>query len=303
MSGEWIPIDIGLGSKPEVQELVDITGAAVETVVYRLIQVWGWASLNTADGVLRATPARVARICGGDADFWLAVQAVGWLRFDPEAGTMTVSGWEGRFSKAAKARSADRIRKSIERQSDSAACPDSVRDLSGDPRKEIGLQERRRQFSPPPPPPRARDEEAGKTGETIAQADAVVAAWVEAQRASGGRLAPFEGKRPPKAIWDRLADPAWAEQALAAIERLPRCRYFDDPPTIDQLCGIKGGETFVERVLVGKYDSPKRPKTLPGAPADGRPTAAQAAERWARPDPKVEAMRREREEAKRKARA
>jgi len=300
MSGEWIPIDIGLGSKPEVQELVDITGAAVETVVYRLIQVWGWASINTADGVLRATPARVARICGGDADFWLAVQAVGWLRFDPEAGTMTVSGWEGRFSRAAKARAADRIRKSIERQQDSGVCPDSVQETSADSGKGSGLQERtgqERTVPPPPPPPRARDEETGKA------ASEVVAAWIEAQRASGGKLAPFEGKRPPKAIWDRLADPAWAEQALAAIERLPRCRYFDDPPTIDQLCGIKGGETFVERVLVGKYDSPKRPKTLPGAPADGRPTAAQAAERWARPDPKVEAMKRDREEARRKARA
>jgi hypothetical protein len=295
MAGEWIPIDIGLGLKPEIQELVDLTGQAVETVVYRLIQMWGWVSINTADGTIRATPARVARICGGDADFWLAVETVGWLKFNSEAGIMTVSGWEARFSKAAKARAADRIRKSIERQQDSGVCPDSVQETSADSGKESGLQERRgqeRTVPPPPPPPRARDEETGKA------ASEVVAAWIEAQRASGGKLAPFEGKRPPKAIWDRLADPAWAEQALAAIERLPRCRYFDDPPTIDQLCGIKGGETFVERVLVGKYDSPKRPKTLPGAPADGRPTAAQAVERFQKRDPARDAMVREYREAK-----
>ena len=40
MAGEWIPIDITLGSKPEVQELVDLTGQPVEVVVYRLLQLW-----------------------------------------------------------------------------------------------------------------------------------------------------------------------------------------------------------------------------------------------------------------------
>jgi hypothetical protein len=287
MSGEWIPIDIGLGSKPEVQELVDITGAAVETVVYRLIQVWGWASLNTADGVLRATPARVARICGGDADFWLAVQAVGWLRFDPEAGTMTVSGWEGRFSRAAKARAADRIRKSIERQQDSGVCPGSVQETSADSGKESGLQERTGEF-PPPPPPRARDRE------TATRAEEIVLAWGIAAKASGGKLAPFTARKPPAAIWERLAAPSWAEEALAAIERLPRCRYFDSPPTLEQLCGVKAGVTFVERVLAGAYDGAKNAK----ASADGRPTTQAAVDRFKKSDPARDAMVREYREAK-----
>ena len=113
MAGEWIPIDITLGSKPEVQELVDLTGQPVEVVVYRLLQLWGWASLNSADGTARATPARLARVCGGDEPFWLSVEAVGWISFDDQS--VTISKWGDRFSSAAKARAVDRKRKNTEK--------------------------------------------------------------------------------------------------------------------------------------------------------------------------------------------
>ena len=109
MAGEWIPIDITLGSKPEVQELVDLTSQPVEVVVYRLLQLWGWASLNSADGTARATAARLARICGGDESFWLAVESVGWISFSGDS--VTISKWGDRFSGAAKARAVDRKRK------------------------------------------------------------------------------------------------------------------------------------------------------------------------------------------------
>ena len=109
MAGEWIPIDITLGSKPEVQELVDLTCQPVEVVVYRLLQLWGWASLNSADGTARATAARLARICGGDESFWLAVESVGWIAFSGDS--VTISKWGDRFSGAAKARAVDRKRK------------------------------------------------------------------------------------------------------------------------------------------------------------------------------------------------
>ena len=112
MAGEWIPIDIALDQKPEVLELCDITGEVVDVVVYRLYKMWGWASLNTADGTARATPDRLARVCGGDAAFWLAVQAVGWLAFDPEAGTATIPGFDRRFSSGAKARASNSERAS-----------------------------------------------------------------------------------------------------------------------------------------------------------------------------------------------
>jgi len=102
MAGEWIPIDCNLGTKPEVLELVDVTGQPVEVVAWRLIQLWSWAAMNTADGQIVATPRRLAAVAGGDEQFWLAVERVGWLSFD--GSTMTISGWDRRFSRAAKAR-------------------------------------------------------------------------------------------------------------------------------------------------------------------------------------------------------
>ena len=102
MAGEWIPIDCNLGTKPEVLELVDETGEPVEVVVYRLIQLWSWASMNTADGTIRTTPARLAAVAGGDEAFWLAVERVGWVSFLND--TIVIEGWERRFSRAAKAR-------------------------------------------------------------------------------------------------------------------------------------------------------------------------------------------------------
>lgn len=102
MAGEWIPIDCNLGTKPEVLELVDETGEPVEVVVYRLIQLWSWASMNTADGTIRTTPARLAAVAGGDEAFWLAVERVGWVSFLND--TVVIRGWERRFSRAAKAR-------------------------------------------------------------------------------------------------------------------------------------------------------------------------------------------------------
>jgi hypothetical protein len=102
MAGEWIPIDCNLGTKPEVLELVDETGEPVEVVVYRLIQLWSWASMNTADGTIRTTPSRLAAVAGGDEAFWLAVERVGWVSF--LNGTIVIEGWERRFSRAAKAR-------------------------------------------------------------------------------------------------------------------------------------------------------------------------------------------------------
>lgn len=103
MAGEWIPIDCNLATKPEVLELVEVTGQPVEVVFFRLFSLWSWASMNTADGIVRATPRRLAAVAGGDGPFWEAVAAVGWLRFG-EDGTVEIVGWEKRFSQAAKAR-------------------------------------------------------------------------------------------------------------------------------------------------------------------------------------------------------
>lgn len=102
MAAEWFPVDVSLDTKPEVQELVDLTGEPVEVIVFRLLKLWGWVQLNTADGRFRSTPARLGRICGGEASFWEAVASVGWIVFDGE--TARIPKWEERFGGAAKRR-------------------------------------------------------------------------------------------------------------------------------------------------------------------------------------------------------
>jgi hypothetical protein len=102
MAAEWFPVDVSLDTKPEVQELVDLTGDPVEVIVFRLLKLWGWVQLNTADGRFRSTPARLGRICGGEASFWEAVASVGWIVFDGE--TAQIPKWEERFGGAAKRR-------------------------------------------------------------------------------------------------------------------------------------------------------------------------------------------------------
>jgi hypothetical protein len=59
MAAEWFPVDVSLDTKPEVQELVDLTGEPVEVIVFRLLKLWGWVQLNTADGRFRSTPGPV----------------------------------------------------------------------------------------------------------------------------------------------------------------------------------------------------------------------------------------------------
>ena len=145
MAGEWIPIDCNLGTKPEVLELVDVTGEPVEVVGWRLIQLWSWVAMNTADGQIVATPRRLAAVAGGDEQFWLAVERVGWISF--VGSTMSIAGWDKRFSRAAKARATHASRQDTyrRRSRDGAASqggdgPPSLQDRTGEDRREEEIQ-------------------------------------------------------------------------------------------------------------------------------------------------------------------
>ncbi len=96
MAGEWIAYDLGLPDKPEVQELIDVTGRPVAEIVFSLLRLWGWAAMNTADGRARMTVPRLVRTCGQDEAFWMAVAAVGWLEIDETDATVAIPGWDRR---------------------------------------------------------------------------------------------------------------------------------------------------------------------------------------------------------------
>ena len=153
MAGEWLPIDCNLGTKPEVLELVDETGVPVEVAVYRLIQLWSWAVMNTADGTLRATPARLAIVAGGDEHFWLAVERVGWVSFAD--GCVTIAGWDKRFSNAAKARAMAARRQDSYRKRSSNGAASRGCDGGPSPEERRG-EEKREELQPAAPAPESK---------------------------------------------------------------------------------------------------------------------------------------------------
>jgi hypothetical protein len=153
MAGEWIPLDCNLGTKPEVLELVDETGLPVEVVAWRLIQLWSWAALNSSDGTIRATPRRVAAVAGGDEAFWLAVERVGWVSF--LNGSLTIEGWERRFSGAAKARAMHGRRQDSYRRRSRDAEPSQGGGAAPSPEEKRG-EEKREEIQPAAPVPTSK---------------------------------------------------------------------------------------------------------------------------------------------------
>lgn len=238
MAGEWIPVDIGLATKPEILELCDLADVEPEVAVYRMLQLWGWFSLNSADGTARTTPSRLARVCGGSADWWLYVEQVGWLSFDAENQTATLPGWEERFSGAAKARAQhakrqDKYRK--KQQCDAPVTDERDKSDAGASRGSDGAAS---------PEERRGEENSSSSAREEQNWQTIRQAWAD------GCGKPYTAPRPPDELLGVLGDSEWVKRALEAILRLPRCKYFRTPPTLYQFA--KAG--FVERVNGGGYD-------------------------------------------------
>lgn len=293
MAGEWFPLDADIGRKPETLELADRFDLEPATVVGRLAALWGWACVNCANGTERMTVRRMARLFGGDEDFWLAVEEVGWLVINFEAGTITIPAWERRFSGAAKERLRHRQRAATAaaQQEKGISAPER-RKSAGDGatlaapkrRKSAGTtcakaQEKRStgedirgQYPPPPPRESCADQE--QQADLQPAPAALAEAWESLREAWAAQpgVRPWRSPRAPAQALERLAEAGWLADAIEAIRLLPACRYFTTPVDLFQLCG----PGFVERVLAGKYESPKPPPPGPrrSIPSDERPPAA-----------------------------
>jgi hypothetical protein len=240
VAGEWIPLDCCLSQKPEVLELEDRTGLPADTIVGRLAILWSWASLNSSDGSARMSLRLLSKVCGGDEAFWYAVQDVGWLVIDAEGGTVGIPGWDARFSKAAKSRALATVRHQVDK-------------VGGASRPQPG------RVAPPPGAPRARergDRSSSSSPGTAAQGEPEPEQgdWEALRRAwKAGKGRPWNLPDPPEKAAERLSEPGWYAKALAAIEALPRCRYFRDPVTLTQL--VEPG--WVDKILGGQFDNPR----------------------------------------------
>lgn len=81
-----------------------------------------------------------------------------------------------------------------------------------------------------------------------------VAAWNGTSRA-----ARWEPLTAPDGWVDHAATPGWLLRAQQAMERLPRCQFFENPLAVTQFFG------FVDRILAGEFDHAKR---RPGQASD-----------------------------------
>lgn len=249
MAREWIAYDLALPSKPEIQELIDLAGEPVEVVVFRMLQLWGWASLNSEDGTIRATPERLGRTCGGDGRFWLAVETVGWIRFADD-GTAEIPGWGRRFSQSAKSRALHLERAGRARQASADGAPrrsKSARDECAQAQQKRTREEERTCSSSSS----SDVVNVEQDGETLR------AAWNAASRQWPTRVKPHGFDELPAATLERLAEPGWLAVAMKAIGRLHECRYFSTPVNLAQFSGVKGGVAFARRVLEQQFDNPR----------------------------------------------
>jgi len=251
--GNWIKMRHDLIDAPEVRRLARATGLDRDQVYGKLFRLWSWADRHGTNGLLDAEMEDLDDQVG-HVGFGAALVSVGWLE-TPDGG-IVIPHWDRHFSDSAKVRSlagqrAEKHRAKRRNAPSVTGPPDGVtQDALPDKNKNRG-------DNPPPPP---RDAAQNKA--------ALRAAWAKAARA--GRVQPYRAKGLPPALDERLAEPGWLDEALRAIDHLPKCRYFDTPATMFQLVGAG----FVQRVLAGQYDDPKPAKGGRGPnQADDRPPA------------------------------
>jgi len=235
MAGEWIPIDCNIATKPEVLELVELTGCEPDQAVGRMVMFWGWAALNCEDGVAKMTPPRLVRLFGGDVQFWEAVEQAGWIAFDKTAATVSVPKWGERFSQAAKSRALHARRAAAsepDRKSPALKRRVSCAQAQGPLRTSAVEEREEREEKEDPPPPRA-------------------CAWEDLRAAwNAGPGRPWKPAEPPDEAVERLSESGWYDDAVTAISCLKACRYFKTPVSLTQFCGAG----FVRRVIQGRYD-------------------------------------------------
>jgi hypothetical protein len=248
MAGSWIKMRHDLLDAPEVRRLCRATGLDRDQVYGKLFRLWSWADRHGVNGLLDAELDDVDDQVG-QVGFSAALVSVGWL--GTQADGIVIPHWDRHFSDSAKVRGLASLRaeKHRSRQSNATSVTrPPTRVTQG------ALPEKTREENPPPPRVASQDEAAAT----------LRSAWAAAAKA--GHVKPYKAKALPDGLRDRLAEDGWLDEALRAIEHLPRCRFFKTPVTLFQI--VTPG--FVARVLAGQYDD-REPAKAQATPRDDRP--------------------------------
>ncbi len=141
MAGDWIKIEHGLPSKPEVMELADLLGVSDNEAVGLLVRFWLWVDENLSPEcpVVPGTTSRLDRVVGVDG-FATAMQSVGWLVVND--GSVAIPNYQHHLAQSAKRRGVESKKKRLQRQKLSRLCPDSAGTKQGT------REEKRRVYTP-----------------------------------------------------------------------------------------------------------------------------------------------------------
>jgi len=104
----WIKVEIGLADKPEIVRIASALKADEDTIVGKLIRLWGWANMHSEDGSVLMPPEWIDRFLGIPG-FYQAMIAVGWLSVSGDS--FTFPNFDRHNGYSAKRRALDATRK------------------------------------------------------------------------------------------------------------------------------------------------------------------------------------------------
>jgi hypothetical protein len=258
----WIKLRHDVLDAPEIRGVARGTGLDCDQVLGKLARLWSWADRHGVDGLIKSAVLEDVDEQVGHVGFGTALVSAGWLASN--AVGIVIPNWERHFSDSAKARALGANR--VERHRNAPSVTDPPQAVTLEP---LPDETETREDKTLPPLPREGFDKA---------------AWQAFRKAwNSGAGKSWKPVNPHPKYVERIANADWLPEALVAIDRLKRCRFFRTPVSLGQFCG----PDFVTLCNGGEYDD--RPEDRKGDFGDAPPQpkawtgeAAEALERTRR---------------------
>jgi hypothetical protein len=268
MAGSWIKLRHDALDAPELRRVARATGLDCDQVLGKLARLWSWADRHGVDGLVKFAELEDVDSQVGHIGFGTTLVSVGWLAAN-DLGVV-IPNWERHFSDSAKARALGASR--VERHRNAGSVTHPPDDVTLEPLPEKTETKEDKKLLPLP-----------REGFDKAAWQTLRKAWNSGPGKAWKPVNPH-----PKAV-ERLAETDWLAEALLAVERLSRCRFFRTPVSLGQFCG----PDFVTLCNGGEYDD--RPEDKKGdfanTPPPPKAFTGDVAEAFERTRKKLEAAK------------
>lgn len=230
MAGDWLKMRHDLADDPAVIRLGTMSGLEDDAVIGRLFRLWSWADRHSKDGQVEGLDlAWIDRLARREG-FGAALVRVGWLVETVEG--LCFPRFDRHCSDTAKSRALGKNRVEAHRNATSVTAQAEPVTAGALPeeRREENLLQPRGSFAPE--------------------------AWQALRKAwNAGPGKPWRMSNPPPPAIDRLAEADWIAAYPAGIAKLGSVKFFRDPVSLRQFCGIEPKKgRFLDRLLGGEFD-------------------------------------------------